>query len=399
MKDNPSATYEDVWKEVRDCFGARTIIDSADFKNHPSVKDLINKGDMDGAIRRAAELQSAPLVQEFKNIIDKNCSGDKRITTARISNYVSEDGIPYLSEAQLAEIKQYAASKGVKINIVEKIAKDDPHYKEIMEAGYKPTTKSQPSGYTALQINFKTADGDVFEWQYRGKLIDNFAEGEHIPYDLRTGKNIIGENDELLPLYEPLQKMLSKDNMPKEVYAQYNKYLTDYYTHLRKLELGFESTPPRLSDYEINGFKFDSRLEANNLVELHNIAEKIKNNMDFEAEDIKYFFIQNKIEKNFFTEKVKNIINEIPLEIRRDPKFNFVNHDLELNEDNYKIIAFLLNLENGLYRNEWLMQNNFTQNLQKLAIFAQVLDFTHQYEDFLTFDKNIPSRAILHLIR
>jgi len=128
----------------------------------------------------------------------------------------------------------------------------------------------------ALQIDFKTADGDVFEWQYRGKFVDNFAEGEHIPYDLRTGKDIIGEHEELRPLYEPLQKMLSKDNMPKEVYAQYNKYLTDYYTHLRKLELGFESKPPRLSDYEINGFKFDSRLEANNLVELHNIAEKLK---------------------------------------------------------------------------------------------------------------------------
>jgi len=147
LKDNPSATYEDVWKEVRDCFGARTVIDPADFKNHPDVKDLIQKGDMDGAIRRAAELQSDPLVQEFRNIIDKNCSGDKRITTARISNYVSEDGIPYLSEAQLAKIKQYAASKGVKINIVEKLAKDDPHYAEAMAAGYKPTTKSQPSGY------------------------------------------------------------------------------------------------------------------------------------------------------------------------------------------------------------------------------------------------------------
>lgn len=278
LKDKPNATYEDVWNEIRDCFGARTVIDPTDFKNHPAVKDLIKKGDMDGAIRRAAELQSEPLVQEFKNIIDKNCSGDKRITTARISNYVSEDGIPYLSEAQLAEIKQYAASKGVKINIVEKLAKDDPHYAEAMAAGYKPTTKSQPSGYTALQINFKTTDGDVFEWQYRGALVDNFAEGEHIPYDLRTGKDIIGEHEELRPLYEPLQKMLSKDNMPKEVYAQYNKYLTDYYTHLRKLELGFESTPPKLSDYEINGFKFDSVLEAENLIKIHEIADDLKHN-------------------------------------------------------------------------------------------------------------------------
>ena len=155
-------------------------------------------------------------------------------------------------------------------------------------------------------MNIKTADGKIFEWQFRGDKVNEFAEGEHIPYDLRTGKDIIGEHEELRPLYEPLNKMLAdkidnkpnKNKIPNYAYKEYNRYLDDYYTHLRKLELGFESTEPQLSDYgkvenllknaktpeekaEISekysdGFKFDNRLAAKNLIKLHDIAERLK---------------------------------------------------------------------------------------------------------------------------
>ena len=64
--------------------------------------------------------------------------------------------------------------------------------------------------------------------------------------------------------------------MKKETYKEYNRYLGDYYTHLRKLELGFDSLEPKLEDYG-KGFKFDERLSAKNLIVLHETAEKIKN--------------------------------------------------------------------------------------------------------------------------
>ena len=64
--------------------------------------------------------------------------------------------------------------------------------------------------------------------------------------------------------------------MKKETYKEYNHYLSDYYTHLRKLELGFDSVEPKLEDYG-NGFKFDERLSAKNLIALHETANKIKN--------------------------------------------------------------------------------------------------------------------------
>lgn len=275
LEDNPNAPLEDAVKSVRDAFGARTVVQSQDFTTHPEVKALIEAGDIKGAQLRAAELQSAPALEKLKGMILSQAQGKEGLETARISNYVSENGIPYFSEAQLAELKQFGAQHGVNIDYVVKVDKSDPLYSQMKAEGKKPTTKAQPSGYTALQINFKTKTGEIMEWQFRGDKVNEFAEGEHIPYDLRTNKNIIGEHKELEPLYNPIKELLSKETMSEETYKEYNRYLTDYYTHLRKLELGFESTEPKLEDYG-KGFKFDARLKAENLVKLHEVAEKLK---------------------------------------------------------------------------------------------------------------------------
>lgn len=275
MLEHKGATLEDAIKDVRDAIGARTVVESGKFANHPEVKALLDAGKEREAMLRAAELQSEPAVESLKSEILKQEQNNNHLVTARISNYVSPDGIPYLSENQLADLKQFAANHGVKLKINLRIDPSDPNFSKIDE-NYKPTTKSQPSGYTALQVNFTTKDGKIIEWQFRGDKVNEFAEGEHIPYDLRTGKNIIGEHKELEELYNPFIDMLSEKNMNKETYKEYNRYLGDYYTHLRKLELGFDSVEPKLEDYG-KGFKFDERLSAKNLIVLHETAEKIKN--------------------------------------------------------------------------------------------------------------------------
>ena len=274
MLEHKGATLEDAIKDVRDAIGARTVVESGKFANHPEVKALLDAGKEHEAMLRAAELQSEPAVESLKSEILKQEQNNNHLVTARISNYVSPDGIPYLSENQLADLKQFAANHGVKLKINLRIDPSDPNFSKVDE-NYKPTTKSQPSGYTALQVNFITKDGKTIEWQFRGDKVNEFAEGEHIPYDLRTGKNIIGEYKELEELYNPFIDMLSEKNMNKETYKEYNRYLSDYYTHLRKLELGFDSVEPKLEDYG-KGFKFDERLSAKNLIALHETAEKIK---------------------------------------------------------------------------------------------------------------------------
>lgn len=279
--------YFDAEREIRDLFAARTTVKSGDFAKHPDVVKLLQAGDKKGARMRAAELQSQPMADKLKALIDKQSRGESDIEISRISNYKGADGIPYLSEAQLADIKQFALDRGIQLDFVTRIEPDDPMFSQIDAKAHnkKAATKVRDSGYTALQLNFKNkADGQLFEWQFRGDKVTVFAEAEHVPYDLRTGKDIISAHPELEPLYSPIQELLSKDVMTEDQFNKYNEYLTAHYEHLRKLELGFESSEPRLQDYG----NFDKRLHARSLEYLHDAAEKIKEKTDIpDAEIIK----------------------------------------------------------------------------------------------------------------
>lgn len=281
--------YFDAELEIRDLFAARTVVSSGEYAKHPDVVKFLQAGDKKGAQLRAAELQSQPTVDKLKALIDKQSKGESDIEITRISNYKGADGIPYLSEAQLADIKQFALDRGIQLDYVTRIEPDDPMFSKVDAKAHnnKAATKVRDSGYTALQLNFKNkADEQIFEWQFRGDKVTVFAEAEHVPYDLRTGKNITSAHPELEPLYAPIQEILSKKAMTEAQFNKYNEYLTAHYEHLRKLELGFESTEPRLEDYG----NFDKRLHARSLEYLHDAAEKIKANTDTpDAEIIKEY--------------------------------------------------------------------------------------------------------------
>ena len=266
-------SIKDAVDSVKDAVGVRTILKSADYAKHPDVQRLLKSGDEHGAMLRAAELQSEPMVENIKKMITGYAKGEISTKITRLNNYMGKDGIPYFSERQLEEIQRHAANNNIyDFSIVTRIDEDDAHYSssEIKENNKKATTKVRDSGYTALQMNFETKDGQVFEWQLRGDKVNVFGEAEHVPYDLRTGKDISAGNPELEEFYAPIKELLSKENMSAEDFNDYNNYLTDYYLHLRKLELGFESSEPVLPD------KFDIRLKAQNLELLHDFAEQVK---------------------------------------------------------------------------------------------------------------------------
>lgn len=280
-------TLLDAYKDVRDKYACRTVFNKGDYANHPEIKKILEEGNYsDAAYRkaelRAAELQSQPAVEMLKEAMRKAVEEGKDLKAVRISNYSSEDGIPIFSQFQLAELKQYGARLGLDVEFIRLAKEINPKAESDFIDG--SSTKQQPSGYTALQINFETKAGEIIEWQYRGELVNKFAEAEHLPYDLRTGKHPWNQIPELEAIYKPIADLLEKEVMPKHAYAQLNKYFTDYYTHLRRLELGFESTAPKLEDYQKykdeNGiertFEFDKRLSAENLMILHDYAEGIK---------------------------------------------------------------------------------------------------------------------------
>ncbi len=317
LEDNPRATIEEALSDIRDAFGGRTRVAPGDFKSHPEVQELLAKGDEKGALQKAAELQSQPAVEKIKGMIDKIASGEANFEITRITNYVSKEGVPYFSEAQLSELSHYAVMKGVKgFDQVIRIENSGDNAGRAVSGKGKLVTKHQASGYTALQMNIRTKDGKIMEWQYRGETVDEFAEAEHVPYDLRTNKNIKGDHPELAVLYDSIEDLIK--GFENEVFSEYNRYLDDYYTHLRRVELGFESIEPKLSDYgklenllkhtnnpEIqaklkekypNGIEFDARLEANNLIALSKTAKRLKDGKITEQQAVEEY--QKKLNVN-----------------------------------------------------------------------------------------------------
>ena len=281
-------TLEKAINSVKDGVGVRTVNDVGNFANHPQVKKYLDAGDIKTARQKAVELESDYVLQGLMRYVDAKANGTNKVNLTRISNYMGEDGIPYFTERQLNTLKAYADSKGVKIPIVERVNSLSERIASQTDDVYraKSTTKVRGSGYTALQMNFETLDGFTYEWQYRGKKLNSFAEGEHIPYDLRTNKDIIGTNKELTRLYEPMKKLLTDKNvMTDEMYKEYNHYLTAHYEYLRLAELGFNDgmNPPKLPK------GFDERLRAENLELVHEIAEKIKKNSSKEKEYLREY--------------------------------------------------------------------------------------------------------------
>lgn len=283
-KDNADKTLNDAIKSVKDAVGTRTILENKDYSKHPEVVALLNSGKKHEAVMRAAELQSQEMFQKLKVFLINQKENNTNIDAIRINNYMAKDGVPYLSERQLAELQDLGV-----VSIKSRVTTNDEKAELIDFNNKDATTKVRDSGYTAFQMNFTTKDGFVYEWQFRGEEVNRFAEGEHIPYDLRTNKDIIGDNKNLKLLYEPVKKLLDKNIMGDDVYNQYNQYLTDHYNYLRAKELGFDAEKPLIENYG-NGFVFDKRLKAGNLEKLHEIAEKLKKDKISQEEALAEYF-------------------------------------------------------------------------------------------------------------
>lgn len=352
--ENPDLTLEQALAEVKDAEGVRTLFEAKDYSNHPEVQELLANGDREGAIRRAAELQSNETFEALKRYIDSVAEGTNEVEITRMSNYMGKDGIPYFSEAQLSALKAYAESKGVKLPIVERVTvTEEADGSRTETVNPKSTTKVRGSGYTALQMNFRMKNGFILEGQFRGPKVDNFAEAEHVPYDIRTGKDIIGRHTELTNIYKPIIELLKGDNkISDEMFDEHTAYLTAHYEYLRLTELGFEdgTNPPKFPK------GLDARLRAENLELLHEYVEKIKAEPEREAElraEYESKLVQNTPENT--TEIRYNKVEPKPeqetdfssldaeLKTRMGAYADFV--DVTVNENNSALIRSILDLK------------------------------------------------------
>ncbi len=195
---------------------------------------------------------------QSQGFVDKLCRAlsNNEISMTKLENYAGEDGIAYFSEKQIRQIyeaweKSLDAKNGATFDIVTKLEPDSVFVKKLgfSENYIKELAEksSKPSGYTACQANFTYKNGAFGEGQFRGANIQDFAEYEHFPYDIKKEKNTVtekiselikeGKNDVANELseYQDFVKSISGN---KEIYGQYNTYFKNIYNYLRKDELG-----------------------------------------------------------------------------------------------------------------------------------------------------------------
>lgn len=195
-------------------------------------------------------LKEAQTQDTFEALLNAIKNGD--ITITELNNYGDELS-SYFTNRQLQELADVYPSDS-RLNIVSKMDKDfEFNHQNIELDGDKTIVKTETlsltekgatkkSGYTSTQMNTKYDFDDSIngELQIRGTSVNEFADVEHIPYDIRQGK-ITELDTEYAPIYDTIKKM-SDDS-----YKQYNKYLTKVYNQLRLKELGIETAEPILS--------------------------------------------------------------------------------------------------------------------------------------------------------
>lgn len=246
-------------------------------KSFESIYDKISKevlkgkeiNDIQAAKKTVRDLIGTRLIlddvspEAMQKITDNICKAIEsgKIKSYRISNYANASK-RYLSEEQFAQIQRAAAKKGIEIPRIE-------------------SDQISISGYVSAQMNVVHSNGVAGELQIRGKIMHTHAQGEHMVYDARMGKNLgknIPELEKFVEPYEDAVALLKRNGLDKV----YDKYIHDCYKYIRKYEDGkiksafkLPQLPKKLRDYQI--------LKFENLIKADKKMETIKSNYELIA--------------------------------------------------------------------------------------------------------------------
>ena len=248
-KDNPDKPFSKAIGDVRDAYGGRIVLKSEDMTRVPEIKALLDAGRVDEAAVMAADISST----DAYNLIRKMIESDE-IEVTRLSNYADGTGLALFSDARVYELQSLATDKGL---YVEGLRDSDD------------LSKKKDSGYPALQINLKTKTGRTIELQIRFDTVDEFAEAEHLVYDSKTNKDIIGRHEEISGTLNFFKFQLP-DFSDETVKKTYDKYTQAIYRRRFLKAFGIEIDEPKLPE------GIDEGLSEQSLIELHNIVEDLK---------------------------------------------------------------------------------------------------------------------------
>lgn len=260
-----------------------------------SIKDkLINKlidkekpveiNSLDEARKLVGDLIGANLIlddvseSQMNLIVDALAKGVKNdeIKILEIHNYKGKHTKSYFTSDHVDKLNEVAKSQNIDL---------------IAYEGFKSWQTPQnvrPSGYTTAQMNIQFKDGSLGEFQIRGKDINNLANIEHIPYDLRQNKDLSGGNSLLRKLYKPLEKNIRL--LSNKGYDQYNDYLNALYSYYRKSETGIKDLKkPQIRDFikSVPSEVINSKKPLND-IELQNTYNDMLKMLDIENIELLY---------------------------------------------------------------------------------------------------------------
>ena len=219
------------------------------YKLTPAEKAKVNKN----FLKYEKTITERAIHAQSDKFVAKLCDGIEsgEIHLQEINNYCGRDGIPYFSQEHLQNITlsynkwfekasksaDYSAIKdknGFTMAIKDKFGNKFDRALRI-EDSQTNSDAIKESGYTSSQFNIIGKNGLKIEFQYRSSKINDFAEYEHVPYDIRENKETVNA-----PKYDKIRNILkNKDKMSDDNYKKYyNPYLTQVYNYNRRIELG-----------------------------------------------------------------------------------------------------------------------------------------------------------------
>ena len=216
------------------------------------------------------ELKSSGL---FKDEIIQRLSKEDilPINITEINNYRGEHG---LSEFSNNQIRQLAMALGEDSGVVIISDARGLNGRWPQEQIDKLASKSiKNSGYRTAQINVVHENGALGEIQFRGEQTNMIGEYEHIAYDLRQGKNTLGE------MFEPFSKAVK--SLSDDEYKIYNQYLENCYNYYNRIELGLPAIKPKLPS------QLSKVLSEENMKSLHEADHALQK--ELEKDFVRYF--------------------------------------------------------------------------------------------------------------
>lgn len=195
-------------------------------------------------LRKPTRENTDKIVQK---LIDGINNGDFKIT--EIESYATDAEHFYFSQSQIDKIVKACEKKNLTVNL---------------KVGYKP------SGYTTTQFKLIFKNDIRSELQVRGNEVHTVAQGEHLLYDFREGKNIAKSNKAIAKILEPLYNALQNIDSNPKLEESYERYIHDFYKYKRDIEMLIPAYKPALP----NGIP--KILGMDNIIKVNENIEKIK---------------------------------------------------------------------------------------------------------------------------